>query len=238
MARRITNLILRVGLLVSFALPGASQPASDSTRHVSFWGYRVGNGNWTHIKFESRHQTVDTISLGKFLKGRVYEYEGPARLVFFRERFDPTPDKTDHIVRLSVAQTSIPSGVSQAILIFTPAPKDSPSEFTVHFVDAGATNFPANSLRIFNATGVRLAGKVGRENQYFETGISKAFSLTPYLNEKIPITFLVETNEGPKFVFEKAIEFAAQRRVILVLEPPRRKGSYKIQATNLIETIE
>jgi hypothetical protein len=85
---------------------------------------------------------------------------------------------------------------------------------------------------------VRLVGKVGKDNMYFDPGVSQPFSLAPYLNKGIPVAFLVETKEGPKFVFEKELEYANNRRVILLLEAPRRKGSYKIQATNLIEMVE
>ena len=58
------------------------------------------------------------------------------------------------------------------------------------------------------------------------------------MDEGIPVAFLVETRAGPRFVFEKDLQYAENRRVILLLEPPRRRGSYKIQATNLIEVVE
>jgi hypothetical protein len=235
MARRIANLILI--LCCGLAVSGYAQTTTEPTRDISFWAYRVGNGNWSGIKFEARAEEVDTLSLGKFLKGRIHEYVGPARLVFFRERPDPTPAEPNRVARDPVAQTLIPSGLQEVILIFTEAPKNGPEEFLVHAIDGGS-GFPANSIRVFNATGVRLAGKVGNQNKYFDPGVSEPFSLEPFLNQGIPVAFLVETKDGPKFVFEKDLEYAENRRVILLLEPPRRKGSYKIQATNLIERIQ
>ena len=56
--------------------------------------------------------------------------------------------------------------------------------------------------------------------------------------EGIPVAFLVETQQGSRFVYEKDLQYKENRRVILLLEPPRRKGSYKIQATSLIEILE
>jgi hypothetical protein len=237
MARRIANLVLLLGLSLGLIADMQAQQAADATRNISFWAYRVGNGNWSGIRFETRASEVDTLSLGKFMKGRIHEYQGPAQLLFFREQPDPTPEDPDRVIRIPIAQTQIPPGVQEAILILTIAPKDNMEEFRVHLIDGGP-RFPANSIRVFNATGVRLAGKVGRENKHFDPGASDPFSLEPFLNKGIPVAFLVETNEGPKFVFEKDLEYAANRRVILLLEPPRRKGSYKIQATNLIERME
>ncbi|MCB1121015.1 MAG: hypothetical protein KJT03_05670 [Verrucomicrobiae bacterium] len=234
MAGRIANLIL-LGLSLSPFLSFGQE--EEPTRSLSFWAYRVGNGNWSGIRFEARNGEVDTLSLGKFMKGRVHEYEGPARLVFFREVPSPTPTEPDRIVRDPVAQTMLPAGLEEAILVFTSTKSETEDEFRINVIDGG-DGFPANTIRVFNATGVRLAGKVGRENTYFDPGPSEPFSLEPFLERGIPVAFLVETREGPKFVFEKDLEYAEDRRVILLLEPPRRKGSYKIQATNLIERVE
>ena len=238
MARRITNLIRFSILVFGIPLICLAQPTEEPTRDIQFWDYRVGNGNWSEIKFETRTEEVDTLSLGKFMKGRIHEYQGPASMTFFREEPDPLPNDPGNLKQVPIAQTIIPSGISEAILILTAATNDSGREFNVHLIDADPASFPINTIRVFNATGVRLAGKVGPENKYFNPGISPPFSLEPFLNKGIPVAFLVETNEGPKFVFEKDLEYAQNRRVILLLEPPRRRGSYKIQATNLIERIE
>lgn len=238
MARRITNLVCLLALVLSSPLLCLAQSADQPTRDIQFWAYRVGNGNWAGIRFETRTEEIDTLSLGKFMKGRVHEYQGPATLTFFREELAPLPNDPENTTRIPVARNLIPSGVEKAILILTTASTDSGYEFNVHFVDADPSSFPINSIRVFNATGVRLAGKVGTQNRYFEPGISDSFSLNPFIDEGIPVAFLVETNEGPKFVFEKDLEYTENRRVILLLEPPRRRGSYKIQATNLIERAE
>lgn len=238
MARRISNIIRLLIFAIGAPLLCSGQPNEGPTRSIEFWAYRVGTGNWSDIKFEARSEEIDTLSLGKFMKGRVHEYQGPASLVFFREEPDPLPNKPENKIRIPVAQTTIPSGIEEALLILTPAGGNSNREFFIHIVNADPTNFPINSIRVFNATGVRLAGRVGSDNKNFNPGISPPFSLEPFIDEGIPVAFLVETNEGPKFVYEKDLEYARDRRVILLLEPPRRKGSYKIQATNIIERVE
>ena len=63
-------------------------------------------------------------SFGKFMKGRVHEYNGPARLIFFREIPEPTPEDPNKVIRIAIAQTLIPSGIQDAILLFTIAPKN------------------------------------------------------------------------------------------------------------------
>ena len=240
MAGRITDLILLVTLA---GFPGfglVAQQADEPTRSIEFWVYRVGSGNWSGIMFEHGDKEVDTLQLGKFMKGPIYAYQGPARLKFFREISAPTIDNPHNIARIVIAQVVIPAGVGKGILIFTPSGvnPDSNQEFQVYLIDADRNDFPENSLLVFNATGVLLAGKVGKDTKYFQAGPSEAFSLSSFMDEGIPVAFLVETRAGPRFVFEKDLQYAENRRVILLLEPPRRRGSYKIQATNLIEVVE
>lgn len=139
---------------------------------------------------------------------------------------------------MPIGGVTIPANVQEAILVFAPSPTNSPAEFSITVIAADAEDFPKNSLRVLNKTGVRLAGKVGQENLYFENDISKPLDFRDYFDGGIPVAFLVETEEGPKFVFEKKLEYAANRRVILLLQPPLRKGSYKIQVTNLIEVVD
>ena len=215
-----------------------AQQLGEATRDISFWAYRVGNGNWSDIHFEAKPGEVDTLKVGKYIKGRIHKYSGSSSLNFFREEAAPTSKDPERMVRIPIAQTKIPTGIDTAILFFSAASSENPQEFNIHLVNADPSTFPSNSIRVFNSTGVRLAGKVGQENSYFEQGISEAFSLVPFQDQGIPVAFLVETEEGPKFVFEKDLKYAANRRVILLLEAPRRKGSYKIQATNLIEMVE
>jgi hypothetical protein len=238
MARRITNLILLTCFVLGCCWQAIAQPSSLITRSLGFWAYRTGEANWSNIRFEISNGEVATLSLGKFIKSRVHEYEGPNQLVFFREIPDPAPQDPARIKRMPIGGVTIPANVQEAILIFAPSPTNTSTEFSITFIAADAEEFPTNSLRVLNKTGVRLPGKVGQENLYFENGISKPFDFRDYFDGGIPVAFLVETEEGPKFVFEKKLEYAPSRRVILLLQPPLRKGSYKIQVTNLIEVVD
>lgn len=218
----------------------AAQTAGEPSKSIEFWAYRVGNGNWSEIKFESGDGEVTTLRLGKYIKGPIHAYQGPSQLKFFREISAPTATNPQNLTRRTIARVVIPSGLEEGILVFT-ANKVNPGrgrEFQVYLIDAGPRDFPANSLLVFNATGVRLAGKVGRETLYFGAGPSRAFSLSPFMAESIPVAFLVETRQGSRFVYEKNLQYEENRRVILLLEPPRRRGSYKIRATSLIEVLE
>ena len=218
----------------------ATQPADEPSRSIEFWAYRVGNGNWSEIKIESGDGEVATLRLGKYIMGPIHDYQGPSQLEFFREISAPTATNPQNLTRRTIAQVVIPSGLEKAILVFTAnqVNPESGREFQVYLIDAGPRGFPANSLRVFNATGVRLAGKVGRETLYFGAGPSRLFSLSPFKAEGIPVAFLVETRQGSRFVYEKELQYKENRRVILLLEPPRRRGSYKIRATSLIEILK
>ncbi len=240
MVGRIPDLIFLIVVSAWSGLGLVAQPASEPSRSIEFWAYRVGNGNWSDIRFENGDGEVATLQLGKTVKGPIFEYRGPSQIKFFREVSAPTAANPHNLTQGTIAQVIIPSGLEKGILIFTANPDDPKSgrEFQVYLINADPGEFPANSLRVFNATGVRLAGKVGRETLYFEGGASEAFSLSPFKEEGIPVAFMVETRQGPRFVYERDLHYREDRRVILLLEPPRRRGSYKIQATNLIEVVD
>ena len=240
MVGRIPDLIFLIFVSVWPGLGLAGQPAAEPSRSIEFWAYRVGNGNWSEIKFENGDGEVATLQLGKYVKGPIHDYQGPSQLEFFREISAPTATNPQNLTRRTIARVVISSGMEEGILVFT-ANRVNPGsglEFQIYLIDAGPRDFPANSLRVFNATGVRLAGKVGRETLYFGTGASRAFSLSPFMAEGIPVAFLIETQQGSRFVYEKDLQYKENRRVLLLLEPPRRRGSFKIQATSLIEILE
>lgn len=229
-------MIIAAGLLGGFPGLGA-QPATTKSS-ISFWAYRTGDANWSDIRFESKAGEIDILSFGKFSKGRVYEYQGPRVLTFFRDTAIAGAQGSGSWVRKPIASIRIPSGLREAILIFSPNEVPAAVEFSIAVIKADQTNFPPNSLRILNQTGTRLVGKVGTSSQYFNTGVSRAFDFSDYQENGLPVAFMIETEEGPKFVFEKQLQYAVNRRVIILLQPPKRKGSYKLQVTNLIEKVE
>ena len=237
MVRRITDLVIIAALLLLVFPHVEAQPA---TTHSSFrfWAYRTGDANWSDIRFESKPGDTETLSLGKFMKGRTHEYQGPRLLTFFRETSAAVTQGSSKWVRKPIASIRIPSGAKEAILIFTPVTDTAGVEFSITIIETDQKEYPPNSLRILNQTGTRLAGKVGASSQYFNAGISKAFDFSNYHSNGIPVAFMIETEEGPKFVFEKRLDYALNRRAILLLQPPKRKGSYKLQVTNLIEQVE
>ena len=235
MARRIANLVLLTIAGWGLNLQLEAQKPSGNFR---FWAYRTGDANWADIRFEAKAGEIDTLTLGKIVKGRVHNYEGSPQLTFFRETTTGSPASTIRVDRKPVASIKIPPGVTEAMLIFSPNRTATSTEFAITLIEADMARFPPNSIRILNRTGARLAGKIGTNSQYFNEGISGAFDFSNYLEDGVPVTFLVETEEGPKFVFDKQLQYATDRRVILMLQPPRRKGSYKIQVTNLIEKID
>ena len=78
---RSWKFVLLAVLVIASTDSAWAQETSESTRNIQFWAYRVGSGNWSGIRFEAGNQEVDTLSLGKFMKGRVHEYHGPASLL-------------------------------------------------------------------------------------------------------------------------------------------------------------
>jgi len=235
MARRIRHLIL---LSLLFILPGIRAQDTEEPRvSLDFHGYQIGPGNFSELRYFTQGDESAPVELGRYTQGPTHEYRGPRQLVLFKETPAPTEENPDAIQRTPLGAVSIPEGMRNGILLVRQSPR-ADRAYDLWLVDADARHFPNNSLLVFNGTGVRLVGKVGKTQAYFQPGPATPIDLTRYQDKGIPAAFLVETEEGPKFVFEKALEYALNRRVILLLEPPRRKGSLRIQVTNLIEVMD
>ena len=56
--------------------------------------------------------------------------------------------------------------------------------------------------------------------------------------EGISSAFAISTKDGPKLVFENNLDYSEQYRVILMLAPPRRQSSIRIQAYSIPEFVE
>lgn len=176
------------------------------------------------------------MSFSQYRRSATVEYKGPTPLVFFRQA--PNPDPTLPPLRIPVATWAIApnSRVKEALLFFLPLaqPEADGSLFRIYAMDDSYAAFPRETLMIFNATGARLFGAVVGKEMVFEAGATGPFEL----NRNTRAAFAVETRDGPKMVYENVLEFAGENRVIFMLRPPKRAGSLRIEAYNIIESLD
>ena len=175
-------------------------------------------------------------------RSEVYTYKGPPTMVFFRRSTGPE----GAVVRTPVATAAIPAEVKEPLIFFMDAPQteatdDAPAtrqrEFNLVWIDDSLQSFPYGTVRVLNACGAPLKGKIGPE------AVSLGYETTPPLPTSrlrsggsgwVNIGFAVKVQDEYELVYRNDVQFDDAARSILVLRPPRRPRSLRVD-TYLIE---
>lgn len=248
MADRRRNLSAELCLLLLFACntSHAQTPEGgvETRASISFSTLQLGKGNFEDIRFfRGENKLSEPLDFRLVQRSGPYSYSGPREMVFVREVPAPTEVDPEAVTYQPLARVNIPKGWDEVLFFFEElAPGDVDNEgklpFKVHMMDDSFSAFPVGSLVIFNACGVSLAGKVGRERARFAPGPAEAINFSNTRDGVLTAAFAVETADGPKLVFENRLEFSENYRIILMLAPPRRAGSIRIQVYNIPQFIE
>lgn len=105
-------------------------------------------------------------------------------------------------------------------------------------MDDSLDAFPQDSVLAFNASGVQLLARMGKENLRIVQGANTPISYERFLNKQMEVAFAVETEDGPKMVFENLLEFSDDHRIILMLGPPLRPGSMRMMVYSIPQFLE
>jgi len=95
--------------------------------------------------------------------------------------------------------------------------------------------FPEGSLLFFNTTNAKFYGVLGKERVDINPGANTPMDISQYYDSEIPVGLVVEDGEQVHKVLYSKIRFFPERRTLMILRPPKREGSYRIQAQRLTE---
>lgn len=191
------------------------------------------NSEMIYINSENREDPIP-LSFNAYHRSDPINYIGPPDLVFFRLVQPNDPGLPP--VKLPVASFSVnPNNYPERILLFF-VKVDNPENnsgrrFRVLGMNDTFEAFPTGKIIIFNPTDFVLQGKVNNEVRDFGFGPSEPFPL----NASTHTAFAIETTIGPRMVFEGVFNYTEENRVILMLRPPRRRGSIRFSAHNIFE---
>jgi hypothetical protein len=156
-------------------------------------------------------------------RSRLYEYYGSNSIEFSTDVHVP-PDparpgllRTDRIV---VARAVIPSGVREALLLFSLEPgwENQPvPRYVVQVFDDSRTAVPLDHLAFLNATGLPLFGTVGEREVQLSAGISRALRVAA---GETPVLLHVLHENQVLPVYGDLIALERNQRVLVVLFPP------------------
>lgn len=227
-------------LLCGWAAGLAAQ--EEESVSFDFRVFRVGNADVEGVQYlPSPIEEPRELSFLRYRRSPVtYEYRGPNPVTFFRTVPDPTPEDPAATRREPVGQLAIDPSIKEALVFFITnrlhgrAPNE--PEMYVMAMDDSESGFPPETMIIFNATGARLASRIAGNDSWLGYGPSRAFSMRKFIEEAVPVAFAIESREGPLIVYENDFRFTSDERVIMLLEPPRRPRSIRIQTRLIVDS--
>lgn len=217
---------------------------AETRTTISFSTLRVGKGSFEDIRYFSREAKIsEPLDFRLVQRSGPYSYSGPREMVFVKELPAPNEGNPEGVTYQTLARANIPKGWDEVLFFFEELDPDEADRngglpYKVHMMDDSLSAFPVGSLVVFNACGAKLVGQVGGERARFNEGPAKAIDFSKIEGGALTTAFAVETADGPKLVFENRLEFSENYRVILMLAPPRRTGSIRIQVYNIPQFVE
>lgn len=200
---------------------------------IQFRALQLGDGNYSDLHFQNTDGEVVQLELSRIRRTPNHRYQGVNPIIFFDEAINPE-DQT--ILRVPVASIEIPKGMRSPLLFFEKKQNvdEDALPYKVHMMDESLSAFPNETFIAFNLTGAKLFGKMNDEDITFKSGPSDPIEFGELKSPRIALA--ISTNDGPKMVFTNKLRLRPQERTILMLAPPRRRGSIQILAYTITES--
>jgi hypothetical protein len=176
---------------------------------------------------ELRFQT-----LSRSIEG--YDYQGAQPLTFYREDGVNAEGVTQY---RPVGQVEVNSG---ELLVFfspkSPSPNDT-AEFNLLGMDDSSNGLPADHVAFINFTQIPFACRFVDKNSIIQPGPNKPISVREHLKEDILIGLAITNEDSHRVVLKSRWQFNPNNRHYILLLPPARKGSFRIQAFQISEFV-
>lgn len=240
MGRRYRTLVIAL-----FFSLGASCFAQEAeTTEFEFKVFGVGSDHYEGLYY----YTGEVFELLEFHRThrsiRTYQYKGPLAFSIYVE--NPSYVATDplSLPYIKISESAPPTSAKRQLIIFAASPlnresSDPERRFTLYHIDDSPEAFRRNTIVVINTTRAELYGSVADYRINLPTGHSRPipYSSSSSSNAATNISFALETKNGAKLVMSNDLKIPNNRRVILILEPPRRPGSLRISVRMLSESI-
>lgn len=158
-------------------------------------------------------------------RSRNFYYEGTSPLVFYRKI--PGEEDEAAVEREVVARVNLGPEDERLLLIFVSSMNGNGSkEYRVMSTDDSLSAFPFRSARFFNATKIRILGRINGKN------IEMKFGPTGFYRPSggiVKTDFISESNSGYSPVFMGELSVDDDERVYVFLLPPVLRGSLEAQ---------
>ena len=230
--------ISSVLLFLLAALPLAAQQSSGppATIDITFQLMEVGRVPVEPIRFATGPGASSEVELKGNKRTGPYRCRGPNPVVFFRV----TTGADGKPAREPVGALRLEKNLHQVLAFVIPRAQGDTVGDEIRFVpiDDRRGAFAPDTLVIYSALPMRAGAVFGTKRFVVGPGATGPIPVKELGSGTIPMEFWIETPEGSKMVLGGQIDFAADNREVMVLLPPRRKGSWLIQCIRVIESMD
>ena len=226
--------VLIASLTIGLAIPATGVNAQESTEEepiikAEFTVYSLKR--LQDLKFiHGDRKGASALEFFSSARSKLYEYEGPSPIIFFRETPAPTIEDPSAVNRKKVAELSLPEEGGEFLFIFFPDYSSGNEKYKIYPLGDSKNELPNGSIRLFNATPFQLEGVFGRNKIKLAPGPSKAYRL-PGNSMSLGLGFRYEgkfhmSHNGP-------VKLETDSRGLFMLFPPFVKGSAILQTRYL-----
>lgn len=239
MVRSITTIVSFLVLGIS-CLKAQQDPITIS---INFRVFGVGNDSFEGLYFFDG-EVYKELNFHKVSRSvNIYSYRGPKvfRLFLKNEHYQPADPTSKEY--LSVASSTVDSSIEEALLVIHAHPANrsfSPDErqYQLYFINDDRAYFSRNSILLVNATGRALIGRIGATDVLVNVGISEPIPYSGKSARKTTrLAFALQTEKGTRLVMSNDVQLSSNRRIVLILMPPREQGSMRITMRKLSQSI-
>lgn len=216
-------------------IAGSLFAQNDALIRAKFRVMPVQSAEWTGIYFKPEvnapMQELKFQSLSRSFHR--YSYVGANPVIFYREN---GRNDDGELIYKEVAKASIRN--KQSLIIFVPKQtKNDSYEFNLISLDDSPKGLPNNHLSFINITGIPLACRFLEKNQFLEPGVTGPISLQEAINEDVFIGLAIQDGDRARVILKNNWYFYSGNRHLILLLPPKKPGSYKIQAYRISEFV-
>lgn len=224
-------------IILIIALSGQPSDAFGQTQRptieLEFKIAPIGQTDWSNIQYEAEPGVFEDLTFYHHRRStKTYKYRGEQPLIFYRLKKE-TQTHSEHLVsRTPIASIEIKKSMKEILLLFrkTASDQKKPEALKIYLVKDDHRSFPPNTFKLFNGTQATLYGKIGALKTEIHLGATAPIHFSDFIDEKADITLAVQTEEGPRLVFDNTLEFEENSRALILLTPPKRKHSLRLQS--------
>ena len=221
---------LAVGLTIPTAGINAQEPKEDEpTIKADFTVYSLKR--LQDLKFiHGDRQGASELEFFSSARSRLYEYEGPNPIIFFRETPAPTNEDPNAVNRAKVAELTLPQEGGEFLFIFFPDSIGDNEKYQIYPLDDSKSELPRGSIRLFNATSFQLEGVFGQNKISLAPGPSEAYRV---LGSSMSLGLGIRYADRFYMSYDGPVALETDSRGLFILFPPFVTGSAMLQTRYL-----